>query len=62
LKNPESLAKAIITISDAMEALLKSGLNRRAIAVLLSDSTNIPITKIFAVLDGLAALKKDYCS
>lgn len=54
------LATAIVKISEAAEALKKSGLNQRAIVVLLSDKTKIAKGLIEDVLDGLADLKRDY--
>ena len=57
----EVLALAIIKVSDAMVALQKSGLNRKAIIVLLADKTKISKGWIREVLDGLEHLKHDYC-
>lgn len=57
---PKDLSEAVERISDAMKTLLKSGLNRRAIVVLLHDSTKIPKRDIEAVLSGLETLKKTY--
>lgn len=58
----ETLAAAIVTISEGVTALLKSGLNRKAIVILLAASTGVTRQNINAVLDGLATLKKDYAS
>ena len=63
-ENPEStpvLAEAIIRIGDASAALLKSGLNQRAIVALLYDTTKIPKKDIIAILDGLRQLRHWYC-
>lgn len=60
-ENNETLAAAIIQISDAVSALLESGLNRKAIEVLLHDSTKIPKRDIKLILDTLPKLKKMYC-
>lgn len=57
----EVLATTIIKASEAMVALHKSGLNREAIVVLLSDKTKISKGWIREILDGLENLKKDYC-
>ncbi len=57
---PKDLSEAIERISDAMKTLLKSGLNRKAITVLLYDCTKVPKRDIEAVLNGLEALKKTY--
>ena len=58
----EVLGQAIITISESIQKLTASGLNRKAIVVLLHDSTRIGKKDIELVLDGLACLKKDYCA
>ena len=54
------LATAIVKISEAAEALKRSGLNQRAVVVLLSDKTKYGKSMIEDVLDGLADLKRDY--
>jgi len=65
-KNPEPLeilAKSIIQVSAAADKLLKSGLNKRAIIVLLQESigsSNITRHQIGAVLDHLPLLKTLY--
>jgi hypothetical protein len=56
----EVLATAITKISEGMQALLKSGLNRDAIIVLLHDRTRLPKSTLNTVLNGLAQLKRDY--
>jgi hypothetical protein len=56
------LATAIRDISKAMNGLLKSGLNRRAITLLVWDAcTAVPKTHVQAVLDALPDLEKRYC-
>lgn len=65
-QDPESpveravLADAILGIEYAMKKLLKSGLNRHAIIVLVHDACNVGKTDIRAVLDSLETLAKDY--
>lgn len=59
---PKDLSEAIEGISSGMKALLKSGLNRRAIIVLLHDSTRVAKRDIESVLSGLETLKKQYTS
>ena len=54
------LATAIVKISEAAEALKRSGLNQRAIVVLLSDKTKFSKGSIEVILNGLADLKRDY--
>lgn len=56
----EVLADVIVKISDGMTKLLASGLNRKAIIVLLHDSTDQPKYRIEAVLDGLDSLRAAY--
>lgn len=57
---PKDLSEAIDRISSALKTLLKSGLNRKAIIVLLHDYTKVPRRDIESVLSGLEALKKTY--
>jgi len=55
------LANSIVSISDSAEKLLKSGLNRRAITVLIKDSSGVTLSDITKVLDAMKDLKKNYC-
>lgn len=65
----EVLAEAIVEISKAMKKLLSSGLNRRAIVVLIKDSVpspgygkkSISKTDIINVLDAIEDLSRNYC-
>lgn len=57
----EILAEAIVRIGDGFSALQKSGLNRRAIAVLIQAETKLSMRDINAVLDALPRLKGWYC-
>ena len=57
----EILADAIIRISDGFTALQKSGLNMRAIILLIKDQTNLPMRDIELVLKTLPRLKGWYC-
>lgn len=64
-KNPTSkevLAESIVKIGEAMDALKKSGLNEKAIIVLLNHKTKVSQSDIRAVLDGMRQLRKWYCS
>lgn len=54
------LANEICRLSDSANKLLASGLNEKAVVVLLHDATKIPKNKITAVLDALAQLRTDY--
>lgn len=59
-----SLAENIAKLSDGMAALLKSGLNKKAIVILLQDHLggrgSISRAQITDVLDALPELKKAY--
>lgn len=57
----EILAEAIVRIGDGFNSLLKSGLNREAVVVLLHAKTAVNKKDIVAVLDGLTRLKGWYC-
>lgn len=54
------LARAIIHMSDDLSAILKSGLNKKAIVVLVADSSGQPKYRVEAVLNALADLKREY--
>ena len=56
------LAESIVQISADMKKLRASGLNRKAIVVLLKHSTGIPMVDIDKVIDALAELRATYCS
>ncbi len=66
-QSPEStelLAKSIIQVADAAHKLINSGLNQRAIVVLLQDGigqTKINKKQIELVLENLPRLKAWYC-
>ena len=57
----EILAEAIVRIGDAAEKLNKSGINRKAIEVLLHDATGLARRDIKVVLDALPRLRGWYC-
>lgn len=57
-----TLAEAIVKISVGFESLKKSGLNQKAIIVLLNDWTGVGKRDIERVLLGLRDLSKAYCS
>lgn len=56
----EVLAKEICKLSDAINKLLLSGLNVKAIVVLLRDSTGLSKRNIQAVINAIAQLRADY--
>lgn len=57
----EVLAEAIVKIGAAADALKASGLNEKAIVILLSDATKVGKPDIRAVLNGLRQLRAWYC-
>lgn len=63
-KDPETteiLAAAIVNISKSFTALSKSGLNRRAIKVLIRDHCGVNLSDIESVLYSLERLAGYYC-
>lgn len=61
--NPETakeLAAAIRRIDKAVSDLQSSGLNRKALVVLLNESTGVSRRDINAVLNGLESLEKEF--
>jgi hypothetical protein len=58
----ETLAEAIVKISAGFDHLSKSGLNRKAIVILLNDWTGVGKRDIERVLAGLGDLSKVYCT
>lgn len=60
-ESTEVLASAIVKIGEAAEALRKSGLNEKAIVVLLAHETKVGMNDIRTVLAGLRQLRAWYC-
>lgn len=60
-ESTEILASAIVSIGKAADKLLASGLNTRAIVVLLNAETKVPQRDIKTILDGLKRLESWYC-
>lgn len=60
MPDPAMLAEAIVKISAGFEALKRSGLNQKAIIVLLADLTHVGKRDIECVLAGLRDLAKTY--
>lgn len=56
----DTLAEAITKISAGVTALRRSGLNKRAIVVLLQDLTGVNKREIIQVIDGLSNLAANY--
>ena len=59
---PTVLAQAIIDISEAMKKLAKSGLNRKAIIILVAKDSNQYMHTVEKVMDSLENLRKTYCT
>jgi len=57
----EVLAQAIEKISRGFAAWGEAGMNRRAMVVLVSASTQVPRNVVDTVLKGIDSLKRDYC-
>lgn len=56
----ETLVAVIRKISECMESLTRSGLNRAAVIVLLKEETRLGKREIGMVLDSLAELEDRY--
>lgn len=56
----EILADALLQISAAFQKLLASGLNRKAIVILIHDQSKVNKRQIELVLHNLEQLKEDY--
>lgn len=56
----EALAQAIIDISNSFKKLLKSGLNRKAVVILVASDSQQPQYIVSGVLDSLESLAKTY--
>jgi hypothetical protein len=54
------LAEAIVNISRAFLALRSTGLNRKAIVLLVSHSAKVRQMDVEAVLDSLENLRREY--
>jgi hypothetical protein len=57
----EILAEAIVRIGEAADKLKSSGLNRKAIVLLLHDATKVGKKDIDAILNALPRLRGWYC-
>lgn len=60
-ESTEILAEAIVRIGDGMKKLTESGLNEKAIVVLLHDATGLSKRDIKTVLDAQRRLAGWYC-
>lgn len=57
----DTLAEAVVRVSAGFVRLQASGLNRKAIVVLLNDCTGVGKRDIERVLQGLGYLSTAYC-
>lgn len=57
----EILAEAVIKIGESMDKLYSSGMNKKAIIVLIANDTKLGKGTIETVLDSLKTLKGYYC-
>jgi hypothetical protein len=60
-ESKEILAEAITRLGDSVAKLNASGLNKKAILILLQDATKLPRKDIQAVLDAIPRLRGWYC-
>ena len=60
-ESKEILAEAIVNIGNAAKKLQASGINKRAIIILLQAETKLPQGTIRLVLDALPQLERWYC-
>ncbi len=56
----EILVDAIVKISEGFQRLKRSGLNRRAIVVLVKDASGVGMGDVNSVLDAMEKLKDWY--
>lgn len=55
------LGKAVIKIGEAADAMMRAGINRRALRLLLADASGVSRADVGRVLVALAELRKTYC-
>ncbi len=60
-ESKEILAEAIVRLGDSVRKLDESGLNHKAIVLLLQDATKLPKRDIELVLSSIPRLKAWYC-
>lgn len=60
-ESTEILAEAIVRIGESFDKLQKSGINRKAIIILIQAETKLPRRDITTVLDALPRLRGWYC-
>lgn len=57
----EILAESIVKLGEAHDKLARSGLNRKAIILLLHDATKVPKRQIELILEAIPRLRGWYC-
>jgi hypothetical protein len=57
----EILATAVTEIARAFKKINEGPLKRKALLVLLKDSSGVPMNQITRVLDSLTDLERNYC-
>lgn len=55
-----TMAKNISSLADSVTALLNGELNRKALIILLANSSGLPQRTVSSVLDALESLKEDW--
>lgn len=55
------LAESIVKISQSMKQLLNSGLNQRAIEVLVKNDCGVTLVEIGRVINSIKNLEQTYC-
>ena len=60
-ESTEILAEAVVRLGEAVKKLDASGMNRKAIVLLLHDATKVSKTEINAILDAIPRLRGWYC-
>lgn len=62
MTEPQSFRDIVGEISGKMDALLKSGINKKAVIILLCHGTKLPQRDVRKVLEELALLQKNFTS
>ena len=55
------LGQAVIKIGEAADAMMRAGINRRALRLLLADASGVTKADVGRVLQALVDLRKTYC-
>lgn len=60
-REPEDFPGMVTRISGSVDALLKSGINKKAVIILLCHETKLPQRDVKRLLDELSQLAKNFC-